>query len=215
MADTAFALLSAVVRRLPEGQALVKAGEWGPWSPFQMLGSDLHGSVLGIVGLGRIGKAVARRAGGYGMEVLYSSPSKQPGDLGTRVSLSDLLERSDHVVLCAALTDATRGMISATELAMMKSTAFLVNVARGPLVDTAALVSALGTGSIAGAALDVTDPEPLPADHPLLSFANCLVVPHIGSASVRTRRAMANLAVKNLVSGLRGLEMPARHPGGG
>lgn len=211
VADTALALLAAIVRRLPEGEAVVRRGVWKPWRPFDMVGGDLHRSTIGIIGMGRIGQAVARRALGFGMEVLYTSRSEKPDAPGTRAGLEDLLERSDHVVICAALTEETRGLIGEAELAAMKPSAYLVNVARGPLVNTDALVAALDGGLIAGAALDVTDPEPLPPGHPLLRCRNCLVVPHIGSASLKTRRAMAALAVQNLVAGLAGEEMPARH----
>jgi lactate dehydrogenase-like 2-hydroxyacid dehydrogenase len=210
VADTAFALLGAVVRRLPEGEREVRAGEWGPWEVFHLAGGDLHGTVLGIVGMGRIGRAIARRAEGFDMEVIYSSPSPK-NVAAERVELDRLLHRSDHVVLCTSLTEETRGLIGAEELAMMKTTAYLVNVARGPVVVTTALVDALGSGQIAGAALDVTDPEPLPGDHPLLDFENCLVVPHIASASVSTRNAMAKLAMDNLLAGLRGDPLPARY----
>lgn len=210
VADTAFALLAAVVRRLPEGEREVRAGEWGPWEVFHLAGGDLHGTVLGIVGMGRIGRAIARRAGGFDMEVIYSSPSSK--DVAAeRVELDELLRRSDHVVLSTSLNDETRGLIGAEALAMMKPTAYLVNVARGPVVVTAALIDALESGRIAGAALDVTDPEPLPGDHPLLGFENCLVVPHIASASVSTRNAMASLAIDNLLAGIRGEPLPARY----
>lgn len=214
VADTAFALLGAVVRRLPEGEREVRAGKWGPWEVFHLAGGDLHGTVLGIVGMGRIGRAVARRATGFEMDVIYSSPSAKdvPSE---HVELEELLRRSDHVVICAALNDETRGLIGADELAAMKTSAYLVNVARGPIVVTAALVAALESGEIAGAALDVTDPEPLPGDHPLLTFDNCLVVPHIGSASVVTRNEMASLAIDNLLAGLRGEPMPARYDSAG
>lgn len=213
VADTAFALLGSIVRRLPEGEKEVRAGRWGPWEPFHLVGGDLHDTTLGVVGMGRIGKAVARRAGGFEMEVIYTSPSEEPV-AAERVDLDELLERSDHVVVCARLDDSTRGLISTAELARMKPSAYLVNIARGPVVDTAALVAALEAGEIAGVALDVTDPEPLPADHPLLGFDNCLVVPHIASASVRTRREMSAMAVENLVSGLRGEPMPAEYRDG-
>lgn len=214
VADTAFALLGSIVRRLPEGEREVRAGEWGPWEMFHLAGGDLHGSVLGIVGMGRIGQALARRAMGFDMEVVYTSPTPKDID-ARRMELPDLLEISDHVVLCAPLTEATRGLIGERELVLMKESAYLVNVARGPLVDTDALVAALQRGDIAGAALDVTDPEPLPGDHPLLDLDNCLVVPHIGSASLATRHAMAELAIDNLIAFLDGHPMPARHPGGG
>jgi phosphoglycerate dehydrogenase-like enzyme len=149
------------------------------------------------------------------MSVVYSSPGAVSGVGAERLELDQLLEVADNVVICAALTDETRGLIGVRQLGRMKRSACLINVARGPIVDTDALVAALGAGEIAGAGLDVTDPEPIPSDHPLLAFANCLVVPHIGSASVKTRRAMAGLAVDNLVSGLEGQPMPARHPAGG
>jgi len=207
-ADTAFALLAAAVRRVPEGAAHVRAGSWGPWGPEVLLGGDLHGTTLGLLGLGRIGAAVARRASGFSMQVLYSGPHRKPeaeaATGATQVPWEELLALSDHVVLTAPLSPATRGVVDGAALERMRSTATLVNVARGELVDTAALVAALRDGAIARAALDVTAPEPLPADHPLLELANCLVIPHLGSASVRTRVAMADLAVANLTAGLAG-----------
>lgn len=211
VADTAFALLGAIVRRLPEGEKAVREGRWGPWSPTFLNGRDLHGTTLGIVGMGRIGRAVARRASGFEMEVVYASPSPADGVDGLHMSLPDLIRRADHVILCVSLNTETRGLIGRAELAAMGAHAYLVNVARGPVVDTDALVQALASESIAGAALDVTDPEPLPADHPLLGLANCLVVPHIASSSLRTRAAMAHLAVDNLIAGLEGKPMPARY----
>jgi len=210
VADTAFALLGSIVRRLPEGEREVRSGDWGPWEPFHLAGGDLHGTTLGIVGMGRIGRAVARRSVGFDMEVVYASPTEKPVD-GEHLGLPELLARADHIVVCTRLDDDTRGLISAAELRMMKPTSYLVNVARGPVVDTEALVDALTEGRIAGAALDVTDPEPLPPDHPLLELENCLVVPHIASASVRTRQAMASLAVDNLLAGMQGEMMPARY----
>jgi glyoxylate reductase len=195
-ADLAFALMLAAARRIVEGDAYVRAGRWGEWAPDVLLGHDVHGATLGIVGYGRIGRAVARRAEGFGMTVLHGIP------------LDELLERSDFVSLHAPLTPDTRGLIGAAELARMKPTAVLVNTARGPLVDSAALEEALRSGTIAAAALDVTDPEPLPADHPLLSAPSLVVVPHIGSASHRTREAMAGMAVDNLLAALRGDRMP-------
>ncbi len=213
VADAAFALMGAIMRRLPEGEQRVRDGTWGPWSPWEFLGADLHGSVLGLIGMGRIGEAVARRAKGFDMKVLYASPSVKPVVNGVWVDLDQLLTESDIVILAAPLTDVTRGMIGARELGLMRPDSFLINIARGPLVQTDALVDALTLGRIAGAALDVTDPEPLPVQHPLLSFPNCLVVPHIGSATVSARRGMARLAVANLVAGLRGEPMPARLAG--
>ena len=213
VADTAFALLASIVRRLPEGEREVRSGDWGPWEPFHLAGGDLHGTTLGVVGMGRIGRAVARRADGFGMEVVYTSPHEEALD-AERLDLEDLLNRADHVVLCTRLDETTRGLISTAQLDAMKETSYLVNVSRGPVVDTEALVSALEDGRIAGAALDVTDPEPLPADHRLLDFDNCLVVPHIASASVRTRRAMSSLAVDNLLAGIRGEPLPGRYEDG-
>lgn len=195
-ADLAFALMLAAARRITEADAYVRAGRWGEWSPDVLLGHDVHGATLGIVGYGRIGKAVAKRARGFDMEVIHGIP------------LDELLERSDFVSLHAPLTETTRGMIGAEQLARMKPTAILVNTARGPLVDTGALAEALGSGRIAGAALDVTDPEPLPKDHPLLQAPNLVVAPHIGSASHRTREAMADMAVDNLLAALQGERMP-------
>jgi lactate dehydrogenase-like 2-hydroxyacid dehydrogenase len=212
-ADTAFALMAAAVRQIAEGARIVKSGEWGPWDPWHFLSSDLHGATLGIVGMGRIGQAIARRARGFDMDVIYTSRSHKDIPDTVPVGLAELLERSDIVVIAVALDDETRGMIGIDELRGMKDTAFLVNVARGPIVKTDALVAALAEGSIGGAALDVTDPEPLPSDHPLLEFPNCLVVPHIGSATLPARRAMAALAVANLTAYLRGEPMPASLPG--
>src|SRR4051795_12007042 len=195
-ADLAFALILAAARRLVDADRFVRDGQWVEWKPDLMLGHDVHGATLGIVGYGRIGKAVARRATGFGMEVLHGIP------------LHDLLPRCDFVSLHAPLKDGTRGLIGARELELMKPTAILVNTARGPLVQTGALAEALREGTIAAAALDVTDPEPLPADHPLLSAPNLTVLPHIGSASHRTREAMADMAVDNLLAALAGERMP-------
>ena len=212
-ADTAFALMGAAVRRLPEGEAIVKSGAWGPWDPWHFLSGDLHGATLGIVGMGRIGQAISRRAQGFDMQVLYAARSNKDVPGARHLELGALLEESDIVVIAVPLSEETRGLIGRAELAKMKDSAMLVNVARGPIVDTDALVEALAGGIIGGAALDVTDPEPLPPDHPLLRFPNCLVVPHIGSATIPARRAMAALAVANLVAYLRQEPMPAWLPG--
>ena len=212
VADTAFALMAAIVRRLPEGERVVRAGVWGPWEPWSLLGGDLRGATLGIIGMGRIGAALARRVKGFDMKVVFNSRSSKNAPGAIQMSLEDLLGLADIVVVAAPLTDETRALIGSAELQKMRSTAYLVNVSRGGLVDTDALVDALGSQEIAGAALDVTDPEPLPPDHPLLGLANCLVVPHLGSASVSARRAMADLAVRNLIAGLAGDPMPAELP---
>jgi glyoxylate reductase len=202
-ADLAFALLLALARRIVPGAALVRDGGWKTWEPAKDLGADLAGATLGIVGWGRIGQAVARRAEGFGMEVIHSSRS-------SGVPLEELLARADFVSVHTPLTDATRHLVDARALAAMKPTALLVNTARGGVVDQDALRAALHAGEIAGAALDVTEPEPLPADHPLLDAPNLLVVPHVGSATVRTRAKMAAMAVDNLLAALDGRPMPHR-----
>lgn len=210
-ADTAWALLAAAVRRIPEGRDHVLAGEWGPWRPDLLLGGDLHGSTLGVVGLGRIGAAVARRAAGFSMRVVYWSRHRKPhleAELRCSFrSFQQLLSESDHVVVTIPLTEDTHHLFGAAALAAMRPGAVLVNVSRGAVVDTSALVDALVSGRLGAAALDVTEPEPLPGDHPLLSFPNCLVIPHLGSASHRTRTAMLERAVENLVCALEGRPM--------
>jgi lactate dehydrogenase-like 2-hydroxyacid dehydrogenase len=208
-ADLAMALLLAAGRRLAEGIDHVRSGAWGPWQPELLLGHDLHHTTLGIIGMGRIGRAVARRATGFSMRVLYTGPTAKTGVDADYVPLEALLAEADHVVLTAPLTPDTHHLIGREALEAMKPTAVLVNVSRGPLVDTDALVDALMRGSIAAAGLDVTDPEPITADHPLVDLPNCLIVPHVGSATVVTREAMAGLAARNLLAGLRGDPLPA------
>jgi glyoxylate reductase len=200
-ADLAVALMLAIARRLAEGEVIVRRGEWGAWTPDFLLGRDLHRSTVGIVGDGRIGREVARRLEGFDARVLLRGRRSGP-------PLEELLATSDFVTLHAPLNERTRGLIGEAELRTMREAAYLINTARGPLVDSAALGRALREGWIAGAALDVTDPEPLPADHPLLEAPNLLVVPHLGSATERTRKAMADLAVDNLLAGLAGERMP-------
>ncbi|MCD6015410.1 MAG: Glyoxylate reductase [Geminicoccaceae bacterium] len=200
-ADLAVALMLAGARRLAEGERSVRAGEWRTWEPARMLGRDLNRATVGIVGAGRIGRTVARRLEGFECRVMLAGR-------GDRAALEVLLSESDFVTIHCPLTPETRGLIGAAELGAMKRTAWLVNTARGPIVDHVALERALREGRIAGAAVDVTDPEPLPADHPLLTAANLLVVPHIGSATHRTREAMAEIAVDNLLAALAGERMP-------
>jgi glyoxylate reductase len=202
-ADLAWALILASVRRIPEAAAAVRAGQWRTFEATRWLGTTLAGKTLGVVGFGRIGRAVAMRAQGFGMDVVHSGRSGG-------MALGELLERADVVTLHCPLTPDTRGLIDDAALARMKPTAHLVNTARGPIVDHAALGRALRAGTIAGAALDVTDPEPLPADHPLLDAPNLLVVPHIGSATLEARSAMTEIAVANLEAGLAGRPLP--HP---
>jgi glyoxylate reductase len=200
-ADLAVALMLGIARRLLDGDGYVRRGEWRTWEPEQVLGRDLHGSTVGIVGFGRIGQATARRLDGFDCTLLHTSRSGG-------VPFEELLERSDFVSVHTPLTAETRGLIDAEALRRMKPTAYLVNTARGPIVDTAALVDALKAGEIAGAALDVTDPEPLPADHPLLEAPNLLVLPHLGSATHATRERMADMAADNMLAALRGERMP-------
>lgn len=207
-ADLCFAILMACARRLPEARRVIEEGRWAAWAPFFMAGQDVWGATLGIVGLGRIGTAVARRARGFGMRILYASRSAHPlaeAETGARrTDLAALLAESDFIVLLAPLLAETRHLIGRRELARMKPTAVLVNAGRGPLVDEDALVDALRERRIWGAALDVFEHEPLPPDHPLLGLPNVVAVPHIGSASVATRTAMARLAAENLAAALCG-----------
>ena len=200
-ADLTLALMLAAARRLIEGHEVVRGGDWLTWEPAALLGHDLNGSTVGIVGYGRIGRAVARRLEGFGAQVIQTSRSGG-------VALEELLGRSDFVTLHCPLTPDTEGLIDEAALRAMKETAYLVNTARGPIVETQALARALGEGWIAGAALDVTDPEPLPSRHPLLDAPNLLVLPHVGSATHRTRQAMADMAVDNLRAALAGERMP-------
>jgi len=203
-ADLAFALMMAVARRVVEGDQFVRAGRWRTWTPKLMLGRDVWGATLGIIGWGAIGQAVARRAGGFGMRILYVT-RKGPDPAATNpvgaecVDLARLLRESDFISIHVPLTESTRHLIGAHELAAMKSTAIIVNTARGPVIDQAALAAALQTGRIAGAALDVTETEPIDPGDPLLKLSNVVITPHIGSASFATRLRMADLAVDNLL----------------
>jgi glyoxylate reductase len=212
-ADMAWALMMATARRLAEGDRYVRDGRWKTWGPMLLLGPDVHGATLGVVGFGRIGQAVARRAAGFGMTVLYHDVNRLPKEVtdplgATWVPLDELLARSDFVSLHVNLTPETRHMIDAAALTAMKRTAVLVNTSRGPVVDQLALAEALREGRIFGAGLDVTDPEPIPMDDPLVGLDNCLIVPHIASASDATRDRMAEIAAGNLLAGLRGQPLP-------
>lgn len=213
-ADLALALMLTVARRLPQAMAAVRNGEWGTWKPDWMTGVDLHGATVGIVGLGRIGAATARRLRGFGCRILYSNPSPRPGvaaEVGAEyVDWATLLAESDFVSLHAPLTPQTRGLIDGAALRQMKRSAILINTSRGPLVDQDALHEALREGVIAGAGLDVTVPEPLPPDHPLLTLPNCVILPHIGSATAATRQQMALMAAENVVAGVFGEPLPHR-----
>jgi glyoxylate reductase len=205
--------MMAAARRLPEGDRYVRAGKWKTWGPMLLLGPDVHGATIGIVGFGRIGQAVARRAAGFGMTILYHDVQRADAAIeaehsATFLPLEKLLAQADFVSLHVNLTPETRGLINAEKLGWMKPTSVLVNTSRGPVVDPRALADALRAGTIFAAALDVTDPEPIPTDDPLLSLDNCLVVPHIASASRATRGKMAEMAAANLLAGLRGERLP-------
>jgi len=201
-ADLAFALLMAAARQVPEVDAAVREGDWKTWEPGRYLGADVYGATLGIIGLGRIGQAVAERARGFGMHVVFTTGSSSTQELHA------LLEQSDFVSIHAPLTAATRQLINEDALGWMKPTAILINTARGEIVDQRALARALHDEAIGGAALDVTTPEPLPADDPLLEAPNLIVTPHIGSATRTAREQMADLAVDNLLAALDGRPMP-------
>ena len=212
-ADLAFALLMAVARRLPEGEALVRNDAWRTWDPLLLLGRDISGATLGIVGFGRIGQAVAVRARGFGMRILYHQRHRADAEVeastgATFAGGDELLAEADFVSLHVSLSATTRHLIDAAALARMKPGAILINTSRGPVVDQVALAEALLSGHLAGAGLDVTDPEPMRGDDPLLAIPSCLVVPHVGSATQRTRDRMAEKAARNLLAGLRGEPLP-------
>ena len=210
-ADLAFALLMAAGRRVVEGDKEVRAGKWKTWGPMILLGQDIHGATLGIIGLGRIGAAIAQRAKGFGMKILYYDiirNEKAEKELGIQYTdLNNLLSQSDFITIHTNLTKETHHLMGAKQFDLMKRTGILVNTSRGPIVDNMALCEALRSKKIAYAALDVTEPEPLPADHPLLTLDNVIVVPHIASASVASRTKMGLMAADNLIAGLKG-EMP-------
>lgn len=207
-ADLTFALLMATARRIPESERYLRTGKWTTWSPMQLTGMDIYGKTLGIIGLGRIGEAVARRASGFNMQVLYYNRNRKPEaeqTLGVRYAdLPDLLRSADFVCVLTPLTPETRYLIGERELSWMKNTAVLINTSRGPTVDEHALYRALQNRSIWAAGLDVYEREPIANDHPLLTLDNVVAVPHIGSASVQTRTRMAVMAAENLIAGLQG-----------
>jgi len=211
-AELALALLLATARRLPEAIDAVKQGEWSAWKPEWMVGRDVFGSTVGVVGLGRIGAAFARRLTGFNCRILYTASQPKP-EIGAPLKaeftdLDTLLAESDFVSLHCPLNEVTRHLVNADFLRKMKPTAMLINTTRGPVVDQEALYQALVTGVIAAAGLDVTTPEPLPPDHPLLTLPNCVVLPHIGSASIATRTKMALMAADNLTAGVSSQLLP-------
>jgi glyoxylate reductase len=210
-ADFAFALLMSAARRIPEAERYLRAGKWVTWGPSILLGVDLVGKTLGLVGFGRIGRAMAKRASGFDMRVIYFDPQASPdSDSGAKsvASLDELLHQADFVSLHTPLTAETHHLANADFFSKMKSNAVLVNTSRGPVVNQDALYTALKNKQIFAAALDVTDPEPLPLDSPLLGLENCVIAPHIASASEETRDNMAVLAANNLIVGLKGERLP-------
>lgn len=212
-ADFAWALLMAAARRVVEADRFTRAGEWQTWEPDLLLGTDIAGATLGVVGMGRIGQAVARRAQGFNMRVLYvneepCNPEVERSLKAELVTLDDLLRESDFVTIHTPLAKDTYHLFSDRQFAQMKQSAILINTARGPIVDPDALHRALTDGQIAAAALDVTEPEPIPLNSPLLSLHNLIIAPHIASASRQTREKMARMAIANLIAGLQGDRLP-------
>jgi glyoxylate reductase len=211
-ADFTFALLLAAARRIGEGIDYVRQGKWKTWGLTLLLGQEVYGKTLGLIGLGRIGRAVAKRARGFDMKILYTDRTRireAEDALGAEYrSLKELLQESDFVSLHVSLNDDTRGLMGPREFSLMKPSAVLINTARGPIVDHQALYDALKNGRIAYAALDVTDPEPLPPDDKLLSLPNIIILPHIASATGATRTKMCMMAIENLVAGLKGEKLP-------
>jgi glyoxylate reductase len=212
-ADFAFALLMAAARRVVEGVDYVRAGKWQTWGPMLLMGADVHHATLGLVGLGRIGSEMAKRARGFDMRVIYYDVYRREDLEASQgieyVTLDNLLAQADFVSVHTPLTPETHHLMNRERLAKMKQGAILINTSRGPVVDADALVEALTGGHLAGAALDVTEPEPLPADHPLVHLPNCIIVPHIASASAATRGKMAEIAARNLIAGLKGEPLPS------
>ncbi len=213
-ADFAFTLLMSCARRLVEGDKYVRAGSWQTWGPSLLLGQDISGATLGILGFGRIGRGMARRGSGFSMRILFyddyiADDDPSIAELGVeKVDFDYLLQESDFISIHTPLTPETHHFIDAAAFAKMKSTAIVINTARGPLVDPGALYTALSSGQILYAGLDVTDPEPVPLDSPLLGLDNIVIAPHIASASVVTRSKMAEMAAQNLIAGLEGRRIP-------
>ena len=211
-ADLAFALLLAAGRRLVEGDRYARGPDFVRYDPTFMIGREVHGSTLGILGMGRIGEQVARRARAFDMQILYHNRQRRPAveeALGVRyVTRDELLASADYVMLTVPLTSQTHRLIGRAELARMKPTAILINASRGAVVDTEALTEALAARTIYAAALDVTEPEPLPREHPLLRLDNVIITPHLGSATEQTRQRMAEVSIENLLAGLAGRPLP-------
>lgn len=208
VADLTFALLMATARRVVEGMDYIRAGNWQSWGPMLLTGQNIYGTTIGIIGMGRIGQAVAKRASGFNMNILYHNRNRKEEaerELGAQYcTMDELLRRSDYVVLLAPSTPETYHMIGSREFSLMKPNAVFINTSRGTNVDEEALYEALKSGQIWAAGLDVFEKEPISADHPLLTLDNVIVLPHIGSANIETRLKMADIAVQNLMLGLQG-----------
>jgi glyoxylate reductase len=211
-ADFTWTLLTAIARRLPEAHMEVQNNVWRPWGPDVLIGADIYGATLGIIGLGRIGQAVARRAAGFNMNILYYSKTRKrmlEEELKlTYVPLETLLQQSDFVSLHVNLSDETHHLLNTDTIKLMKSSAYLVNISRGKVVDSDALTEAILSNQIAGAALDVFDPEPIPQSHPLLHQNNVIITPHIASASAKVREKMALMAVDNIIAAIKDEQLP-------
>jgi lactate dehydrogenase-like 2-hydroxyacid dehydrogenase len=211
-ADLTVALLLAVCRQLPTASEDARQGRWTNWDPTGWLGMDLKNSIVGIIGLGKIGTAVGERLAAFGAQIIFTNRSPQPEKEkklnATQVNLDELLRTGDFICLHAPLTEETANLINEQAFQKMKSSAILINAARGAIVDTAALTQALKEGQIRAAGLDVTDPEPLPPNHPLYKMDNCLITPHIGSATFQIRQTMAKIALENLSAGIKGIHLP-------
>ena len=207
-ADATWSLLMAAARRVTESERFVRRGDWETWHPLHFLGQDIHSATIGIIGMGRIGYEVAKRAQGFGMKILYYDTNRRK-DLEEKINinfvdLDTILTDSDFVSLHTVLSEETFHLIGENEFKKMKKTSVLVNAARGPVVDSKALCNALQNGDIWAAGLDVTDPEPIPKDDPLLKLENCVIVPHIASATVKTRFEMSRISAQNLINGIQG-----------
>ncbi|MBE4907163.1 D-glycerate dehydrogenase [Bacillus luteolus] len=209
-ADLTFALLMATARRVVEASDFLRSGEWGAWSPMELTGQDIYGATIGIVGMGRIGEALVRRAKGFDMKVLYHNRTRKPekeAEFGVQYAeLKELLQQSDYVCLLLPYSPEVHYLIGKEELSLMKKTAILINTARGGIVNEDALYHALKNREIWAAGLDVFEQEPIPLDHPLLTLPNVVTLPHIGSASVKTRMTMAHLVADNIINVLNGEE---------
>ncbi len=211
-ADFAFSLLMSISRRIVEASSQVRQGNWQPWGPDVLCGQDIHNATLGIIGMGRIGQAMAKRAAGFEMSLFYTDPHRnveiENNYKAKYCSLEELLHRSDFVSVHVYLSPENVHLLGKKQFELMRPTSYLINTSRGAVVDQEALYDALRTGKLAGAALDVTDPEPIDSANPLLTMENVIITPHIASASIQTRMKMATMAVRNLIAGLNGQELP-------